>query len=149
MAHESYDKKSKNDRLNLSALNQEVAEINNDMFPDDGSNIFAREEESNFGDATMQKTHKMLLQPPSENSSPEPVKGVTNVAPKVYVVSETSSNVVVVKKSPPKPVSNKFENIQRITEEYPAQRTEGTEEVMIIEESEEEVTLGDDLPFHT
>jgi hypothetical protein len=31
---------------------------------------------------------------------------------------------------------------------YPARGTEGTEEVMIIEESEEEVTIdGDDLPF--
>ena len=93
---------------------------------------------------------KNMLEPSdseNEKQSSSPHK------PKVYVVSENSNNVVKVQKSNVKTVQGQGQNAMRnnreIIEEYPQQRTEGTEEVMIIEESEEEVTLDneDDLPF--
>ena len=64
-------------------------------------------------------------------------------------MSETSENVVKVQKAKQVAAPGRMKALEVITnpEPYPHQRTEGTEEVMIIEESEEEVTIDEEEAF--
>ena len=138
----------------MSALNQQVADINNDVIPEDEDfNMFQRDDEPLNADTMVNKQPQKNLLEPSEEPSmdsviPQPNKGLTKLAPKVYMVSENSDNVVRAQKSPSK-IKTSQNQLTTIQQEATLMQTEGTEEVMIIEESEEEVTVADDdtVPF--